>query len=83
VGGSTGLGVSDFRFNRMISNSSSPSRYDNSSMPCFALTTRTISQIPKAIGIPRTAKTIIGISASINFLAPAQRVCILQLASSW
>ncbi|WP_425161327.1 hypothetical protein [Candidatus Binatus sp.] len=53
---STGLGDSFTRFNSAISDSMSPSRWENSSMRFFALTARAISQIASAIEIPKINK---------------------------
>jgi hypothetical protein len=62
------FGGSFSRFNRKISDSSSPSRWESSSMRFFELTARTINQIASATGIPRITKTTRAMPDSIfNF----------------
>lgn len=60
-----GFGDSFSCFNREISDSSSPSRWESSSMPAFVLTARAINQIANAIGIPRINKTTRAMPGSI------------------
>jgi hypothetical protein len=64
--GATGGADSRPRFNREISDSSSLTRKKSSSTRLRALTARTTNQTARAKGIPRTAKTMMGI-ISINF----------------
>lgn len=53
---STSLGDSFLPFNRAISDSSVPIRWEKSSMRFFALTARATSQIASAIEIPKINK---------------------------
>ena len=61
--GSTGLADSRSRFNRMISVSNSLRRLESSSTRSLAWTARTINQMARPMGTPRTTRMMTGIIA--------------------